>query len=48
MLYEVITGAPGVIHRTSEIYGYFEALAKATGKLKMEQIGTSEEGRPIT
>ncbi len=42
-----IIGAPGVIHRTNEVYDYFKALAKSTDKLKIEQIGTSEEGRPI-
>ncbi len=42
-----IIGAPGVMHRTAEIYGYFEKLADSSPKLTMEQIGTSEEGRPI-
>ena len=42
-----IIGAPGIIHHTSEIYGYYKALAKASPSLKMEQVGTSEEGRPI-
>jgi len=42
-----ILGAPGVIHHTDEIYGYLKKLAESTGKLKIEQIGTSEEGRPI-
>ena len=42
-----IIGAPGVMHRTSEIYGYFQALADASPNLIMEQVGTSEEGRAI-
>ena len=42
-----IIGAPKVMHRTNEIYGYFEELAEASPKLMIGQIGTSEEGRPI-
>jgi len=42
-----IIGASGIMHRTSEIYAYYQALAKASPFLKMEQIGTSEEGRGI-
>ena len=42
-----IIGAPGVMHHTTEIYGYLKKLAEASPKMKMEQIGTSEEGRPI-
>ena len=42
-----IIGAPGVMHRTAEIYGYFQTLADASPELVMEQVGTAEEGRPI-
>lgn len=42
-----IIGAPGVMHRTSDIYEYLKVLADTSSKLKMEQVGTSEEGRPI-
>ena len=42
-----IVGAPGVMHRTSEIYSYYKALADASPFLKMQQVATSEEGRPI-
>ena len=42
-----IIGAPGVLHRSNEVYSYFKKLASLSGKLKMEQIGTSEEGRAI-
>lgn len=42
-----IVGAPGTLHRTSEIYGYFKQLAQASPNLITEQIGTTEEGRPI-
>ncbi len=42
-----IIGAPGVMHHTYEIYGYFRKLAEASSKLTMEQLGTSEEGRSM-
>ena len=42
-----IIGAPGILHNSSEIYGYFAALASASPNVGMEQAGTSEEGRPI-
>ena len=42
-----IIGAPGVMHTTTEIYGYYAALAKASPKVSMQQVGTTEEGRAI-
>jgi hypothetical protein len=42
-----IIGAAGVMHRTSEIYGYYKALADASPNLIMDQSGTTEEGRPF-
>jgi zinc carboxypeptidase len=42
-----IVGAPGVMHHADEIYGYFRALAKATPRVKVEKVGTTEEGRDI-
>jgi hypothetical protein len=42
-----IVGAPGVMHRTSDIYGYFRALAAASPRVRIETIGRSEEGRDI-
>jgi hypothetical protein len=42
-----IIGAPGVMHRTTEIYGYYKKLADLSPNLTMEQVGVSEEGRPI-
>lgn len=42
-----IIGAPGVMHRTQDIYGYFKKLTEVSSLIKMEQIGTSEEGRPF-
>jgi hypothetical protein len=40
-----IIGAPGVMHRTAEIYDYYRALAAATPRVRVEEIGRSEEGR---
>jgi hypothetical protein len=40
-----IIGAPGVMHRTADIYGYFRALAKASPRVHVESVGRSEEGR---
>lgn len=42
-----IAGAPNVQHNTTEIYGYFQALANSSDRILWEQIGTSEEGRAI-
>ncbi|MEQ9592251.1 MAG: M14 family zinc carboxypeptidase, partial [Cyclobacteriaceae bacterium] len=42
-----IIGTPGTMHRTSEIYAYYEALAKASPFIKVERLGTTEEGRAI-
>jgi hypothetical protein len=42
-----VAGAAGELSRTSQIYGYFRALAKATPRVKVEVIGQSEEGREI-
>ncbi|MGB4972000.1 MAG: M14 family zinc carboxypeptidase, partial [Cyclobacteriaceae bacterium] len=42
-----IIGTPGIMHRTSEIYDYYEALAKASPYIKVEKLGTTEEGRDI-
>ncbi|QGY42190.1 peptidase [Maribellus comscasis] len=42
-----IIGAPGVMHHSEEIYGYFRKLSEMSSKVKIEQIGISEEGRPI-
>ena len=42
-----IAGAEGVMHRSGELYGYYRALAEASPRVRLEQIGTTEEGRPI-
>ncbi len=42
-----IIGAPGVMHRTADIYGYFKKLTETSPLVRMEQIGTTEEGRPL-
>ena len=42
-----VAGAAGELSRTSQIYGYFRELAKATPRVKVSVIGKSEEGREI-
>ncbi len=42
-----IIGAPGVMHRTTEIYNYYKKLAEASPLISMQQVGTTEEGRAI-
>jgi hypothetical protein len=42
-----IIGAPGVMHHTTEIYAYYKKLSDASPYLDMQQVGTTEEGRPI-
>jgi hypothetical protein len=42
-----IAGAPGELSRTSDVYGYFRALAAASPRVVVETIGTTEEGRDI-
>ena len=42
-----IIGARGVMHRTAEIYAYYQELAKASPMVKVQELGISEEGRAI-
>lgn len=42
-----IAGAPGELTRTEKIYAYYRALAAATPRVRVETIGTTEEGREI-
>src|SRR4030095_13758626 len=42
-----IAGAPGELTRTAKIYGYYRALAAASPRVKVEVIGTTEEGREM-
>jgi hypothetical protein len=42
-----IAGAPGVMHHSDEVYGYFRALARATPRVRVETVGKTEEGRDI-
>lgn len=43
----VIAGAPGVMHHTDEVYGYYRALAGVSPRVEMEVIGKTEEGRDL-
>lgn len=42
-----VAGAPGVMHRSAQLLGYYRALAAATPRVRVETIGRSEEGREI-
>ncbi len=42
-----IIGAPGVMHRTTEIYSYYKKLSEVSPLISIQQVGTSEEGRAI-
>ena len=42
-----ITGSPGVMHRSAQIYAYYQQLARTSPHLTVQQVATSEEGRPI-
>lgn len=42
-----IIGAPLVMHRTSEIHGYYRALDAASPRVTIEELGTSERGNPF-
>ena len=42
-----IVGAPGELTNTTRIYAYYRALAAATPRVRVEVIGTSEEGREL-
>jgi hypothetical protein len=42
-----IIGAPGDLDRTADIYKYFDALDKASPRVKVWRIGKTEEGREM-
>src|SRR5579885_1938946 len=42
-----IPGTPGELTYAKDIYRYYEALAKASPRVKFWKIGTTEEGRDI-
>ncbi len=42
-----IIGAPGVMHRTTEIYSYYKKLTETSSLITIKQVGTTEEGRAI-
>ncbi|HSU97088.1 MAG TPA: M14 family zinc carboxypeptidase, partial [Gemmatimonadaceae bacterium] len=42
-----IIGAPGELDRSADIYKYFDALAKASPRVKVWRIGKTEEGREM-
>jgi len=42
-----IIGAEGQVHRSSEIYGYYQKLADTSPMVHMQEMGMTEEGRPF-
>lgn len=38
-------GRPGVLHKVEEIYGYMEALAGSSSRVRFQRLGQTEEGR---
>ncbi|MGL6268917.1 MAG: hypothetical protein ACRC2O_13385, partial [Chitinophagaceae bacterium] len=40
-----IIGAPGVMHRSTEIYNYYKKLAETSPLITIQQVGITEEGR---
>jgi hypothetical protein len=42
-----IVGAPDVMHRTTEIYNYYQKLSEVSPFLKIQQVSAAEEGRAI-
>jgi hypothetical protein len=42
-----IAGAPDVLSRVADVHGYFNRLDEASDRVRVETIGTSEEGRPM-
>jgi hypothetical protein len=42
-----IIGTEGIVHRTSEIYGYYQKLAGSSPLVHMQEMGRTEEDRPF-
>jgi hypothetical protein len=42
-----LAGAPDELSRVADVHGYFRKLAAATDRVRVEVIGTSEEGREM-
>lgn len=42
-----IIGTEGIVHRTSEIYGYYQKLAESSPLVHMQEMGRTEEDRPF-
>lgn len=42
-----IAGAPGVLHRSAELYAYYRALAAASPRARVETMGRTEENREL-
>ena len=42
-----VIGADGVLHYTQEIYDYFDELVKKSPRVKVESLGTTEQGKEM-
>lgn len=42
-----IIGTEGIVHRTTEIYGYYQKLAETSPLVHMQEMGRTEEDRPF-
>jgi len=42
-----IPGAPGVMHRSADLFGYYRALAAASPRVRVETVGRTEEARDL-
>ncbi|HEX8691591.1 MAG TPA: M14 family zinc carboxypeptidase [Longimicrobium sp.] len=40
-------GKPGVLHRVDELYGYYQALAASTPRVRFQRLGETEEGNRL-
>src|SRR5436305_4306907 len=40
-----LIGSPDELHKTAEVNGYFKQLAATSDRVRVETLGTSEEGR---
>jgi len=42
-----LAGSPNELHKSGEVNGYFKQLAAASDRVRVETLGTSEEGREM-
>jgi Zinc carboxypeptidase len=42
-----LAGSPDELHKTAEVNGYFKKLAESSDRVRVQSLGTSEEGREM-